>query len=123
MSYGYGVSLTPLDILTFYNTVANNGKFVHPHLGYSLQKGSFEKRINTDVVSHKICSEATIKKAHELLREVVLTGTAKSLKKLPFPVSVGLVLLLKIIRIKIINNIKPHLLVFLLIIQPIHVLF
>jgi len=87
MSYGYGVSLTPLDILTFYNTVANNGKFVHPHLGYSLQKGSFEKRINTDVISHKICSEATIKKAHELLREVVLTGTAKSLKKLPFPVS------------------------------------
>ena len=30
MAYGYGVSLTPLQILTFYNSVANNGEMVKP---------------------------------------------------------------------------------------------
>ena len=28
MAYGYGVSLTPLQTLTFYNAIANNGKWL-----------------------------------------------------------------------------------------------
>ena len=30
MAYGYGVSLTPLQTLTFYNAIANNGEMVKP---------------------------------------------------------------------------------------------
>ena len=30
MAYGYGVSLTPLQILSFYNAVANDGELVKP---------------------------------------------------------------------------------------------
>ena len=30
MAWGYGVSLTPLQTLTFYNAIANNGEMVKP---------------------------------------------------------------------------------------------
>ena len=40
MSFGYGFSLTALDILTFYNSVANDGYFVPPYLGNFLRQGS-----------------------------------------------------------------------------------
>ena len=49
MSYGYGVSLTPLQILSFYNAVANDGIMVKPtflessnKLG-ALKKNNFQK--------------------------------------------------------------------------------
>ena len=87
MSYGYELRLTPLDILTFYNTVANNGYSVNPHLGHLLRTGSNLIEISRDEISHTICSESTIKKIQLLLREVVLTGTGKELNNLPFSVS------------------------------------
>ena len=87
MSYGYGISLTALDILTFYNTVANNGKIVYPHLAYAFRHGSVSYPIIRDNMSYQICSESTIKKAHNLLRSVVVDGTGKKLNSLSFPVS------------------------------------
>jgi cell division protein FtsI (penicillin-binding protein 3) len=87
MSYGYGISLTALDILTFYNTVANNGQIVYPHLGYALRQGSKSYPIIRDDMSYQICSELTIKKVHDLLRDVVVNGTGKQLNNLSFPVS------------------------------------
>ena len=87
MSYGYEIQLTPLDILTFYNTVANNGYSVNPYLGYLLREGSTLINIPRDQILHTICSESTIKKIQLLLREVVLTGTGKELDNLPFSVS------------------------------------
>jgi cell division protein FtsI (penicillin-binding protein 3) len=87
MSYGYELRLTPLDILTFYNTVANNGYSVNPHLGHLLRTGSNLIEISRDEMTHTICSESTIKKIQLLLREVVLTGTGKELNNLPFSVS------------------------------------
>ena len=87
ISYGYEIGLTALDILTFYNTVANNGYIVNPYLGYSLREGSRSVKIKRDKISHTICSEATIKKIQLLLREVVVNGTGKALSDLPFSVS------------------------------------
>ena len=87
ISYGYEIGLTPIDILTFYNTVANNGYIVHPYLGHSFRTGSKSFKIERNYPSHTICSESTIEKIKLLLREVVLTGTANSLNNLPFPVS------------------------------------
>ncbi|MAQ70499.1 MAG: hypothetical protein CMD23_05340 [Flavobacteriales bacterium] len=87
MSYGYEIGLTTLDILTFYNTVANNGYFIAPHLGYLLRSGSNLIDVPKDQISHTICSESTIQKIQLLLREVVLTGTGSELNKLPFSVS------------------------------------
>ncbi|RPG57614.1 MAG: hypothetical protein CBD51_007190 [Flavobacteriales bacterium TMED191] len=87
MSYGYGISITALDLLTFYNTVANHGQMVYPHLGYALRQGSKSYPIIRDNISYQICSESTIKKAHSLLREVVINGTGQKLKTLSFEVS------------------------------------
>ena len=87
MSYGYGISLTPLDILTFYNAVANYGYWKYPYLGYALKDGGKINKIIRDTISHRICSKSTAEKVNILLREVVLSGTAKKLEKLPFKVS------------------------------------
>lgn len=87
MAFGYGVNLTPLDILTFYNTVANNGYVAHPYLGNYLRQGSKLVETPKHTISHTICSEETIKKLKILLREVVKNGTGKKLNSLPFSVS------------------------------------
>ena len=73
MSFGYGINLTALDVLTFYNTVANDGYIVHPYLGFALREGSKLVEIKRDQLSHQICSKSTIQKVKELLREVVQT--------------------------------------------------
>ncbi len=81
MAHGYELSLTPIQILTFYNAVANGGKMVAPRLVkgvnyYSHQKKSFGPR----VIKNSICSKETIKKARILLEGVVKNGTAKNLE-------------------------------------------
>ena len=87
MSFGYGINLTALDILTFYNAVANNGNLIYPYLGSSFREGSNLIPINRDVISHTICSNSTIEKVKILLKEVVQIGTGKQLLDLPFSVS------------------------------------
>lgn len=80
MAYGYGVELTPIQILTFYNAVANNGKMVKPlFLKETRSGGKVEKRYEPEVINPSIASEATIKKAQAMLRGVVAHGTGKAL--------------------------------------------
>jgi len=81
MSIGYEVHLTPLQILTFYNAVANNGKMVKPKfVRYIKQRGKIIKEFETEVISNSICSKKTIKMAQEMLLGVVEDGTARNLK-------------------------------------------
>jgi cell division protein FtsI (penicillin-binding protein 3) len=80
MSHGYEVRLTPLQILTFYNAIANNGKMVKPKFVDELRfHGRLVKSYNTEIIDHSICSKSTLKKAKILLRGVVENGTAKNL--------------------------------------------
>ncbi len=87
MSFGYGINLTPLDVLTFYNAVANNGHLIAPYLGVALREGSKVLPINRDNPTYTICSESTLQKINILLKEVIQNGTAKKLSYLPFSVS------------------------------------
>jgi len=87
MSFGYGLNLTSLDILTFYNAVANNGYLVHPYLGFAFRDGSQLTPIERDNISYTICSQSTIQKIKILLSEVIKNGTGKDLLDLPFSVS------------------------------------
>ncbi|MBL32104.1 MAG: hypothetical protein CMP62_05225 [Flavobacteriales bacterium] len=87
ISFGYGVHLTPLDILTFYNAVANNGYLVYPYLGESFRQGSELIPIPKDRISRTICSQSTIEKTQALLMGVVNRGTASTLSDLPFSIS------------------------------------
>lgn len=72
MAYGYGVSFTPLQTLTFYNAVANNGEMVKPQFLKEVKE--FDKVIvpfKKEVINKQICSEETITKLQKLLKNVV----------------------------------------------------
>ena len=81
MSIGYEVALTPLQLLTFYNAIANNGKMVKPILVKEILKnGQVEQTFPPEIINPAICSPATIAKARILLEGVVERGTGSLLK-------------------------------------------
>ncbi|MGB0918841.1 MAG: penicillin-binding transpeptidase domain-containing protein, partial [Flavobacteriales bacterium] len=81
MSIGYEVLQTPLQILTLYNAVANDGKMVKPKMVQAIKKhGKIEQEFPTEVINEKICSQETIDKLKVLLEGVVDHGTASNLK-------------------------------------------
>ena len=81
MSIGYEVLLTPLQILSLYNAVANDGKMVRPKLVRSITKhGHVEREFPTVVLNKQICSQSTIDKVKVLMEGVVDHGTASNLK-------------------------------------------
>jgi cell division protein FtsI (penicillin-binding protein 3) len=81
MSIGYEVQMTPLQILTFYNAIANNGKMVKPRFVKEIRKsGKLVKQFDTEVINNSICSKSTINMAKEMLEGVVETGTARNLR-------------------------------------------
>lgn len=80
-SIGYEVKMTPLQVLTFYNAIANDGKMVKPmFVDRITDKSSTVKQFEPTVVDEAICSEETVEQAKELLEAVVMEGTAKNLK-------------------------------------------
>jgi len=81
MSIGYEVRLTPLQILTFYNAIANDGKMVKPRFVKSLVRaGRVVRTFDTEVINSSICSRSTLRKIRGVLEGVVENGTAKNLK-------------------------------------------
>ena len=80
MAYGYNLQMTPLQTLTFYNAVANDGEMVKPH--FIRQVKDLDKEIETfekEVINRQICSKETIKAAQKMLENVVIKGTGKRL--------------------------------------------
>ncbi|WP_348822736.1 peptidoglycan D,D-transpeptidase FtsI family protein [Flavobacterium aestuarii] len=80
MAFGYGVSVTPLQTLTFYNAVANNGVMVKPMLVTEIKAWDKTiKKYNTEVMNPKICSDETLRKVQAVLANVVKKGTGSKL--------------------------------------------
>ncbi|RKR85462.1 cell division protein FtsI (penicillin-binding protein 3) [Mucilaginibacter gracilis] len=80
MAYGYEMQLTPLKMLSFYNAVANNGKYISPVFVREIKRmGNTIERFQTHVINPKICSDRTLKIMQELLEGVVSEGTGKSI--------------------------------------------
>lgn len=83
MSIGYELEVTPLQMLTFYNAVANNGKMMKPRLVTEIRSyGHREQEFKPEVLSRKIAKDETIKFAKYLLLRPVegSMGTAKGIK-------------------------------------------
>lgn len=81
MSHGYEVQMTPLQILTFYNAVANNGRMVKPRFVTSVMRnGNIIRRYEPDVIINSIASRSTINKAKKMMEGVVEHGTAINLR-------------------------------------------
>ncbi|CAM1373567.1 Penicillin-binding protein [Tenacibaculum litopenaei] len=80
MAWGYGVSLTPLQTLAFYNAVANDGKLVKPYFVKELRTGNkVDKSFGTVVLSDKIASQTTLNKVRKIMENTVKKGTAKNI--------------------------------------------
>ncbi|WP_414000188.1 penicillin-binding protein [Flavobacterium sp. W1B] len=80
MAFGYGVSVTPMQTLAFYNAVANNGKMVKPQFVSEIKEWNRTiKKNDVEVINPRICSPETILKLKAVLANVVKKGTASKL--------------------------------------------
>ncbi len=88
VSIGYETEYTPLQILTLYNAVANDGKMMKPYLKEAVRNHGVITEVVEPVTLHwSICDEATLAKVRELLIGVVERGTAKGIKNKFFQIA------------------------------------
>jgi len=81
MSIGYEVSFTPLQILAFYNAVANGGRMMKPMFVQEIrQTGKTIKEFPSQVLNKSIASHSTLRQVHEMLVGVVENGTARNIR-------------------------------------------
>ena len=80
MAYGYGVSFTPLQTLTFYNAIANNGEMVRPRFVKEIRaQSNVVTKFEKEIMHPQICSQETIDKVKEMMLNVVKRGTADNI--------------------------------------------
>ncbi|HTL09507.1 MAG TPA: penicillin-binding protein [Chitinophagaceae bacterium] len=78
MSFGYAIEVTPLQTLTLYNAIANNGKMVKPWLVNRIEdNGLIIKSFEPEVVEENIATPAVIHAAQECMLAVTKEGTGK----------------------------------------------
>ena len=88
VAYGYGLSVTPLHVVTFYNGIANHGRMMKPYLVESIEKdGKVIKKFVPSALNESICSPATADTVTRALRAVVNSGTATRLRGAKLPVA------------------------------------
>ncbi|CAD0006822.1 penicillin-binding protein [Flavobacterium chungangense] len=88
MAFGYSVSVTPMQTLAFYNSVANNGVMVRPQFVSEIKEWNKTiKKFDTEVINPRICSPETLKKVRAVLGNVVKKGTASKLYSKDFPMA------------------------------------
>ena len=81
MSIGYELRLPPLQILTLYNAVANEGRMMKPMFVKEIRKeGVTIQTIEPVVINEHIASQKTIDSVQSMMMGVVERGTAKGLK-------------------------------------------
>ena len=84
LAYGYGISLTPLQTLTFYNAIANEGEVVKPRFLEKISNfgNSPTKIFSKQVINPSLCSKSTLDKVKSMMFNVVDKpwGTAYNIK-------------------------------------------
>ena len=80
MSFGYGVSLTSLQILTFYNAIANDGVKIKPKFIKEVRdKNTLIESYAEPILEGSICSKDTAKKLQAMMKKVVEEGTGSTI--------------------------------------------
>lgn len=80
MAYGYEMQLTPLKMLSFYNAVANNGRYIAPIFVREIRRlGTPIEKFQARVINEKIASDRALKIMREMLEGVVTEGTGKGI--------------------------------------------
>jgi cell division protein FtsI (penicillin-binding protein 3) len=81
VAIGYSARVTPLQVATFYNAIANDGKMMKPYVVESIEhNGKVEKQFKPEILNGSICSKATADTLTRALKMVTLEGTASRLK-------------------------------------------
>lgn len=79
ISFGYELLMTPLQIATFYNAIANNGCMVNPRFVTAIcDEETVVKEFPVEIINPKICSEHTLRDIQMMLKGVVVNGTGKN---------------------------------------------
>ncbi len=72
MSYGYSVELSPMQLLMFYNAIANDGRMMRPMLVTDIQQnGETVKSFKPEVVKSSICGKSALRDIRLALHDVV----------------------------------------------------
>ena len=78
MSIGYEVNVTPMQIITLYNAIANNGKMMKPQFVSEIRHGNQTiEKFDPVVINEQICPPECVKMLQSMLEGVVQRGTAK----------------------------------------------
>ena len=81
IAHGYEIKIAPIQTLTFYNAVANNGVMVKPKFIEEIREDGIPiRKFQTEVINPSLCSKSTLGKAQGMLKGVCISGTGKSLK-------------------------------------------
>ena len=81
MSIGYELKITPLQMLAFYNAIANDGQRMRPRFVKEIRnRGEVIERIDPEEVGGRICSRSTLRKIREMLEGVVENGTGRNIR-------------------------------------------
>lgn len=88
MSIGYEIRLTPMQLLTFYNAVANNGTMMRPmFVECEIEDGTRVNERRPIVMRNSIATAKTIKAVQAALKGVVESGTASNMKSTPYKIA------------------------------------
>jgi cell division protein FtsI (penicillin-binding protein 3) len=81
MSTGYEVQMSPLQILTFYNAIANDGKMMKPYLVSAIKDlDEVVEQFDPIVIDKAVVSSSTVHQLQKLLEGVFEIGSARHLK-------------------------------------------
>ena len=87
-SVGYGLTITPLQTLAFYNAIANKGRLMQPLFVTSVSRNGKEiEHFEPVALNEKIASDATLNSIRRMLEDVVDTGTATNLHSAHFNIA------------------------------------
>ena len=88
MSIGYELLMTPLQLLTFYNAVANDGRMMKPYIVQRTERyGEIVKEFRPTVVQRSIASKSNLTRAKDLLQTVVTKGTARNIESANYTIA------------------------------------
>ncbi|MEN8248165.1 MAG: penicillin-binding protein [Bacteroidota bacterium] len=88
MAHGYGLELTPLHTLNFFNAVANDGVMMRPYIVQRVKRADkVIEEFGPTVMNNAICSMTTIAKLQMLLEGVVESGTAKNINNTQYKIA------------------------------------
>jgi cell division protein FtsI/penicillin-binding protein 2 len=84
MSFGQGVSITPLALARYYCAIANGGLLMQPQIAHAVydSQGNLMRRYSPTVV-RRVFSQRTASELRTFLRAVVLHGTGDPTAQIP----------------------------------------